>query len=133
MLRGMARRDHRLFLHSALLLGLAVPPGAPSAQAADAALLEPGSAEMRQQAPALFQVRLETSKGPVLVEVHRDWAPQGADRFYNLIRHGFYDDCRFFRVIAGRWAQFGIPSEPRVAGLWRDRTIADDPRRESNV
>jgi peptidyl-prolyl cis-trans isomerase A (cyclophilin A) len=77
-------------------------------------------------------VRLETSRGLVVLEIHRDWAPYGADRFFNLVTHGYFDEARFFRVIAGRWAQFGIHGDPRVSALWRERTLPDDPRRESN-
>ncbi|HEX3554935.1 MAG TPA: peptidylprolyl isomerase [Thermoanaerobaculia bacterium] len=97
-----------------------------------AALLHPESPELNRQAPERFRVRLETSRGVVVLAVQRDWAPHGADRFYNLVRHGYYDEARFFRVVAGRWAQFGIHGEPQVATLWRGRTIPDDPRRESN-
>ena len=88
---------------------------------------------MNARAPAMFDVRLETSKGPIVIAVHRDWAPHGADRFYNLVRAGYYDGARFFRVIRGRWAQFGINGDPRISNAWRTRTFADDPRRVSNV
>jgi peptidyl-prolyl cis-trans isomerase A (cyclophilin A) len=84
-------------------------------------------------APQLFRVRLDTTKGPIVVEVHRDWAPHGADRFYELVTSGYYDDNRLFRVVAGRWAQFGINGDPEVAKGWRARPIPDDPRRQSNV
>jgi len=87
---------------------------------------------MNRQAPNLFRVRLETSKGLIMIEVRRDWAPHGVDRFYNLVRYGYYDEARFFRVIAGKWAQFGIHGDPQVSNLWHGRTILDDPRRESN-
>jgi homoserine O-acetyltransferase len=96
-------------------------------------LLSPESPRIRQRAPELFRARLETSKGSVLLEIHRDWSPHGADRFYNLVRWGFYDESRWFRVIKSRWAQFGINGKPKVSQLWRTRTIPDDPRRESNV
>jgi peptidyl-prolyl cis-trans isomerase A (cyclophilin A) len=85
------------------------------------------------RAPDLFDVRLETSKGVILIEVHRDWAPRGADRFCTLVRSGYYDDSRFTRVIAGKWAQFGISGDPQIANAWRRQTFPDDPRRESNV
>ena len=84
-------------------------------------------------APSIFRVRLDTTKGPIVVEVHREWAPTGADRFYELVTGGYYDDNRFFRVVAGRWAQFGINGDPKVAQEWRNRPIPDDPRRQSNV
>ena len=96
------------------------------------ALLHPESPAINRQAPDRFRVRLETNRGVVVLAVQRDWAPHGADRFYNLVRHGYYDEARFFRVVAGRWAQIGIHGDPRVAALWRGRTIPDDPRRESN-
>lgn len=95
-------------------------------------LLHPETPEINRRAPDRFRVRLETSKGLAVLEVHREWAPHGVDRFYNLVRHGYYDEARFFRVVAGRWAQFGIHGDPQVSRLWRERTIADDPRRESN-
>ena len=88
---------------------------------------------MNRRAPELFDVRLETTKGVIVIEVHRDWSPHGADRFYNLVRAGYYDDSRFFRVIKGLWAQFGINGDPIISNIWRSRTIPDDPRRESNT
>lgn len=84
-------------------------------------------------ASGVYSVRLDTSKGAIVVEVHRAWAPHGADRFRELVSSGYYDDNRFFRVVAGRWAQFGISGDPRVATAWRTRTIPDDPRKVSNV
>jgi cyclophilin family peptidyl-prolyl cis-trans isomerase len=96
-------------------------------------LLKPKAPELNRRAPALFDVRLETSKGAIVIEVHRDWAPHGADRFYDLVQAGYYDSDRFFRVIRGRWAQFGINGDPKIANAWRTQTIPDDPRRESNV
>src|SRR5881296_1675163 len=93
----------------------------------------PGSAAMAARAPATFRARLETSKGDVVIEVQRDWAPLGADRFYNLVRSGYFDGVRFFRVIPGFMAQFGIHGDPQVAAAWRDATIPDDPVREHNA
>jgi peptidyl-prolyl cis-trans isomerase A (cyclophilin A) len=84
-------------------------------------------------APDRFRVRLETSKGIIVIDVHRDWCPHGADRFHELVTAGYFDDNRFFRVVAGRWAQFGINGAPAVATAWRSRTIPDDPRVESNI
>ncbi len=88
---------------------------------------------LQSPSPTVYDVRLETSKGPIVIEVHRDWAPHGADRFRELVAGGYYDDSRFFRVVAGKWAQFGINGDPRVAQAWRTRTIPDDPRMVSNV
>jgi cyclophilin family peptidyl-prolyl cis-trans isomerase len=83
--------------------------------------------------PDVFDVRLETSKGPIVIEVHREWAPIGAARFHDLVRSRYYDDTRIFRVVAGRWAQFGIHGDPRVSARWRHRTIPNDPPRVSNT
>ena len=82
-----------------------------------------------------YSVRLDTTKGPIVVQVHRDWAPRGADRFYELVRARYFDDTRFFRVVKGQWAQFGINGNPAVATRWRTRTFPDeDPgRRQSNT
>jgi cyclophilin family peptidyl-prolyl cis-trans isomerase len=86
-----------------------------------------------ERAPDRFDVRLDTSKGAVTIDVHRDWAPRGVDRFHALVRAGYYDDSRLFRVVADRWAQFGIAGNPRVSKQWRDRTFPDDPPMQSNV
>jgi peptidyl-prolyl cis-trans isomerase A (cyclophilin A) len=102
--------------------------GAPAASP----LLNPKDPAMNQTAPATFKAKFETSKGEFIVEVQRDWAPHGADRFYNLVKHGFYDEVRFFRVIAGFVAQFGIHGDPEVAARWRDQRIPDDPVKQSN-
>jgi cyclophilin family peptidyl-prolyl cis-trans isomerase len=103
-------------------------------QAADPRLLlTPDAPEMNARAPDRFDVRLDTSKGLIRIEVHRDWAPHGADRFYNLARAGYYDEARVFRIRKGYWAQFGIAGDPKVSQAWRTKTIPDDPRRESNV
>jgi len=93
----------------------------------------PASAAMRERAPNTYRARFETSAGDFVVEVHRDWAPFGADRFYNLVKSGYYDDGRFFRVIAGFMAQFGIHGDPHVAAVWRDARIPDDPVRQHNA
>ena len=96
-------------------------------------LLNPDAPGWKEHAPAVFRVRMETTKGDIVIEVHRDWSPNGADRFYNLVRFGYYDDTRFFRVIAGRWAQFGINGDPQISNVWRNQTIPDDPRVVSNT
>jgi cyclophilin family peptidyl-prolyl cis-trans isomerase len=97
-------------------------------QASPSVLLDPGHPEMRRQAPASSTVTLETSKGTLVLEMKREWSPRGVDRFYNLVRHGFYDGARFFRIRPGTWVQFGIPGDPAVAQAWRTRTLPDEPR-----
>ncbi|HZR61147.1 MAG TPA: peptidylprolyl isomerase [Xanthobacteraceae bacterium] len=89
-------------------------------------------AALNEQAPAVYKVNVETSKGPFVIEVHRDWAPVGADRFYNLVKNGFYDNDRFFRVISGFMVQFGVNGDPKVSAVWREANIKDDPVRQSN-
>ena len=84
-------------------------------------------------APAEYRVRLETTKGPIVIAVHRDWAPHGADRLYELVTSGYCDDTRFFRVVKGQWAQFGINGDPQVATRWRSATIPDDPNKASVI
>jgi cyclophilin family peptidyl-prolyl cis-trans isomerase len=98
-----------------------------------AVLLNPSDPEWRKRAPDTFVARLDTSRGVIRIAVERAWAPVGADRFYNLVRLGFYDDTRFFRVVSGRWAQFGIHGTPAVARTWRTQTLPDDSRTQSNV
>lgn len=79
------------------------------------------------QAPPRFVVQLETTKGNIVLECFRDWAPHGADRFYELVTSGYYDDAAVFRIRSKTWAQFGINGDPKVSQAWRPRTIADDP------
>ena len=83
--------------------------------------------------PTVFRARFETSEGDFVIEVQREWAPLGAERFYGLVRDGYYDGVRFFRVIPGFMAQFGIHGDPRVSALWRDRRIPDDSVRQRNT
>lgn len=98
-----------------------------------AILLNPEHLEWQKQAPTIFQVEFQTSKGDFIIEAHREWAPHGVDRFYNLVRNGFFDDSRFFRVRADFIAQFGIPGDPEIAAVWRNHTIPDDSVRQSNM
>jgi peptidyl-prolyl cis-trans isomerase A (cyclophilin A) len=95
-----------------------------------AALKNP--AALKETAPATYKANFDTSVGAFVVEVHRDWAPQGADRFYNLVKNGYYDGVRFFRVIKGFMAQFGINGDPAVNAAWRGARIPDDPVKQSN-
>src|SRR5687767_15626735 len=80
-----------------------------------------------QAAPAEYKVRLETSKGTIVIAVHREWAPHAAERFHELVTSRYYDEARFFRIRKGTWAQFGIAADPKVAQAWRTKTIPDDP------
>ena len=84
-----------------------------------------------ERAPAVYRVQFETTKGSFLVQVTRKWAPRGADRFYALVRSGFFDDSRFFRVRRGFIAQFGIAGNPKRNAAWKP--IADDPVTQSNA
>jgi cyclophilin family peptidyl-prolyl cis-trans isomerase len=86
-----------------------------------------------QLAPETYRVKIDTTKGSFTLEVTRALAPLGADRFYHLLDSGFYDDSRFYRVIAGRFAQFGIAGDPQVAKIWRDKPFPDDPVRVKNT
>jgi peptidyl-prolyl cis-trans isomerase A (cyclophilin A) len=84
-------------------------------------------------APRNFCVRLETSRGDLVLEIHRDWAPLGAARFYELVQSGYFDHSKFYRVIAGKWAQFGINGDPKISNAWKTKTIPDDPPGQSNA
>jgi peptidyl-prolyl cis-trans isomerase A (cyclophilin A) len=86
-----------------------------------------------ERVPDVFQVKLDTSKGPVVIEVRRDWAPRGADHFYELVRTGFYDGNRFFRVVRFFVAQFGISGDPQLNRLWANANLPDDPVKQSNA
>jgi peptidyl-prolyl cis-trans isomerase A (cyclophilin A) len=89
-------------------------------------------ASLTEQAPAMFKADFDTSKGPIVITVHRDWAPIGADRFYNLVKNGFFDDVRFFRVLDGFMAQFGIHGDPAIQAAWTTARLKDDPVKQSN-
>jgi peptidyl-prolyl cis-trans isomerase A (cyclophilin A) len=132
----------RLILCSSLVLGAvalmsaqtAAPKPAAPKPAAPAAnrLLTP--AALTAKAPETYKVKFDTSKGVFVVEVHRDWAPNGADRFYNLVRNGFYNNVRFFRVLDGFMAQFGMSGTPAVQRVWGGaaQQLKDDPVKQSN-
>jgi len=116
----------------------AATPGAPTpapsasapAAAGRAALFDPSKATAT--APASYRVRFETTRGSFVVAVRRAWAPRGADRFYNLVRSGFYDDAGFFRVVPNFVVQFGLNGDPRVNAAWESARIADDPVTQTN-
>ena len=107
-------------------------PPQPSGAGTDLDIRNPASAAFRAQAPDSFRARFETAKGVFVIAVHRAWAPRGADRFYNLVRSGYYDGVRFFRVLPGFMAQFGIHGDPAVSVAWREQRIADDPVGRTN-
>ena len=88
---------------------------------------------LKERAPAVYKAKFETSAGVFVVEVHSDWAPNGADRFYNLVKNGFYDNCRFFRVLPGFMVQFGINGDPAVQRNWVNATIPDEPVKQGNT
>ena len=102
-----------------------------SANAAKPRLLTPSA--LAETAPAVFSVAFDTTASPFVIEVHRDWAPRGVDRFYNLTKNGFYDGCAFFRVVPNFMAQFGLHGDPAVQAAWRTATIRDDPVKHSNT
>ena len=110
--------------------GPAKPAEPALSPAAKARLRTP--ARLNETAPATYNARFDTSVGPFVVQVHREWAPKGADRFYNLVKNGFYDGARFFRVLPNFMAQFGINGDPSVQRAWRGANITDDPVKQSN-
>ncbi len=108
-----------------------VMAGAPPAPAVpNPRLMNP--AELNEKAPESYRARFTTSKGEFVVEVTRAWAPHGADRFYNLVNNGYFDDCRFFRVVYGFMVQFGVNGDPALNSVWREARIPDDPPQQSN-
>jgi peptidyl-prolyl cis-trans isomerase A (cyclophilin A) len=113
--------------------GTAAKAGPPARGAANpnrAKLRTPS--QLTEKAPATFKARFDTSAGPFVIEVHRDWSPLGADRFYNLVKNGFYDDTRFFRVLEGFMAQIGMNGDPAIQKAWGGANFNDDPVKESN-
>ena len=115
----------RFVLAFVLLAGIA------GAQAPE--LRDPTGPLWSRPAPDVYRVRIDTAKSSLTLEVTRALAPRGADRFYHLVETGFYDDSRFYRIVSGRFAQFGIPGAPAIAAIWRYEKIPDDPVRASNI
>ena len=130
---------HKLTLLLTLALMLGLSPLAHAEESNDNAapdksvLLDPSHESWSRQAPDTYKVKFVTSKGDIVIEVTRAWAPRGADRFYNLADNGFYDGCKFFRVIEGFMSQFGINGDPEVSAVWREQKIQDDPNKEKNT
>jgi len=93
-------------------------------------LMDP--AKVNEKAPDIFKAKFDTTKGAFVVEVHRDWSPNGADRFYGLVKNGYYDGVKFFRVVPGFVVHWEIHGDPEIASKWLRSNIQDDPVKESN-
>ena len=115
----MTRRALVLFV--AVLTLAAAKPSPIAAQVTD------------EQSPATYRARFETSQGPFVIEVQREWAPRAADRFYTLVTRGFYNDARFFRVLSGFMAQFGLNGDPKIQGEYALANLLDEPPKQSNL
>ena len=109
------------------------PPATTGGGSAAPDFHNPADPAFATQAPDSFRARFSTTKGDFVIAVQRAWAPLGADRFYNLARSGYYDGVRFFRVLPGFMAQFGIHGDTAVTAAWRERRIQDDPVRRTNI
>jgi len=109
---------------AAALVAGAVVLGAPEK------LMDP--AKLTAKAPETFKARFETSKGTIVVEVHREWSPHGADRFYNLVKNGYFDGVKFFRAVPNFVVQWGIHGDPAIATKWLQAKVPDDPVKQSN-
>jgi peptidyl-prolyl cis-trans isomerase A (cyclophilin A) len=113
-----------------LVLAAASVAAGQSALSKTAKLRNP--AALNEKAPATYKAKFDTSKGVFVIEVHRDWAPLAADRFYNLVKNGFYDDARFFRVIPGFMVQFGMNANPAITRVWDATKMKDEPTKQGN-
>jgi peptidyl-prolyl cis-trans isomerase A (cyclophilin A) len=127
----------RVWLTASLCFSFAIgaaaqaPAAAPAGKGSlDPALLEPGN--LRATAPAEYDAKFVTTAGEFTIKVTRAWSPNGADRFYNLVSHHFFDGAAFFRVLSGFMAQFGISAYPEVSQVWQKAVIRDDPHVQSN-
>ena len=117
-------------LQSLLLGAAAAALLAAGAIAAPENLMDP--AKLHAKAPDVFKAKFETTQGSFVVEVHRDWSPNGADRFYNLVKNGYYDGNKFFRVVPGFVVQWGMHGDPTIGNKWLNSNISDDPVKQSN-
>jgi peptidyl-prolyl cis-trans isomerase A (cyclophilin A) len=121
-----------------MILGTAIVAAAGATVAAQSADLQKiarlrNPAALTEKAPDTFKANFDTSKGTFTITVNRAWAPLGADRFYNLVKNGFYDDVRFFRVLNGFMAQFGLNGDPAIQDAWASANLQDEPPKQSNV
>ena len=96
------------------------------------ALMDPKGDAMKEEAPAEYTVLFETSAGDFKIQVTREWASRGADRFYNLVRNGYYNEQRFFRVVPGFVVQWGMHGDPEISKFWQQANFLDDPVKQSN-
>jgi len=115
------------------ILAWALLPLPMIARAQSPALLRPDSAALAAHSPAVYRAEVTTGRGRFVIEVHRVWAPRGADRFHYLVKNGFYDGAAFFRVLPGFIAQFGVNADPAVTAVWKTRRFPDDPATHSNL
>lgn len=125
-----------LSISALFLLSAGCKKSAEGAPRPKAAALKPSIDKpqtLNERASDVYRARFATSKGDFVIEIHRDWAPQGADRFFNLVKYGYYNDTRFFRVVGGFMAQIGIHGKPELNTTWREQHIADDPVKKSNL
>jgi peptidyl-prolyl cis-trans isomerase A (cyclophilin A) len=118
-------------LTASLCCAQSAPASGQQAAAPRRTLFSP--AALDETAPAVFKARFTTTQGDFVVEIDRSWAPRGADRFYNLVKNGFFDNASFFRVLPGFIVQFGVHANPRVSAVWSNATIKDDPAKHSNL
>ena len=119
-----------LFVILAAVLVLGIVSAGAGQNASSANLRNP--AALKETSPPAFKAKFDTTAGIFVVEVHRDWAPNGADRFYNLVKNGFYDNLRFFRVVPNFMVQFGIHADPAIQKNWVNANIPADPVKQSN-
>ena len=124
-----------LTLTMTALLFFAIAPGLAIGQQGAKPNVEKlmNAAQLTEKAPEQYQAKFETTKGEIVIDVTRAWSPNGADRFYNLVKNGFYNDCRFFRVVKNFMVQFGINGDPKISRVWRAANIPDDKPKESNT
>src|SRR5215467_13467945 len=119
-----------IYTAAGLMLASAVLAGQAATADKTAKLKNP--AALTEQAPATYNANLDTTKGLIVITVHRDWAPNGADRFYNLVKNGFYDEARFFRVVPNFMVQFGMNADPAVTRAWSGAPMKDEPTKQGN-
>src|SRR5262249_44611125 len=129
-LGSLKENSMKFRLVTACMAALAAATAAIGAQEGKAALKNP--AALKEQAPPTYKADFDTSAGKFVVTVHRDWAPKGADRFYNLVKNGFFDDAPFFRLGPNFLVQFGINGDPSIQSNWQNANITDDPVKQSN-